>query len=247
MSFALVFGVEFALTDKTRFADDVYSREQQLARGERAYSYLISPLRIIDWQINPDDGRYDWVKIAEPYSDSRLPTETQGEDRMRYRVWTREHWELYESTGKQDAFVAVAGDVHPVGEVPLATMTARRAIDSSDSIDSDSIVADVVYADRDLLNEMSLIRDTIYGQIFYQLFLPDDGTNQWAGVDVGVGVAIPYNSEHGQPMMVGPTSDLIRAQYELATSKAQLVSQLLGLGRGSRGVACSLQRGCWQT
>jgi hypothetical protein len=94
------------------------------------------------------------------------------------------------------------------------------------------MLADAVHVDKGIFNRMSLIDEQVYGQCFAQLFLPDDGSNQWHGVDVGVGVAVPYNSEHGQPLMLSPDASLLLAQWRMIGDQLQMLKEAHGVGRG---------------
>ena len=230
LTYSLVFGLEFAITDKPRFSNTVASREQQLARGERAYSYLVNPIQVPNWSVNSETGALNWFQVLELGPDNRRPGDEWLERAVRYRIWYPTHWELWECT--HDLQNRIDADEHPVGEVPVAIAYARRSQESCQAIEADSMLSDVVPADRAIFNRMSLLDHQVYGQAFSQLFLPDDGTNLWAGVDIGVGVAVPYNSEHGQPIMLTPEAKIMLAQWQMVLDQIQMLKETHGVGRG---------------
>jgi hypothetical protein len=233
-TYALVFGYEFAVTDKPRFDQKAASRAEQLARGERAYSYLVSPLNVPRWALD-DSGAFRWVVVRESSPDVAVPglpaPDTPPEQ---YRVWYPDHFELYRGTvnnRKETTWVLDDSGPHPCGEVPVAVMYARRSQESRHALESDSMLADLVRADRDVFNQYSLLRDQIYKQCFAQLFLPEDMGGGGA-IETGPGVAVTYNAQAGSPIMLSPEASLILAQWRILGETLHMFREFAAVGRG---------------
>jgi hypothetical protein len=234
MGYALAFGLEFAITDRPRFDGPARNRAEQLARGERAYSYLVHPMDLINWRVEPN-GELSWIIVREDAPDERIPGDEMPEQRpQRYRIWYRDRWELFEEA-KQDGdrkFMRVAEGGHPVGEVPLAVFYARRGEDARKPLCADSMLADLVRLDRRFYNAMSVADEILCTQGFSQTFIPEDRTGVAAPITLGPGRYVSYNSENGTPIQLSPPAEHILAHLQYMTHILQLAKETAGVGRG---------------
>jgi hypothetical protein len=233
-SYALCYHIEFALTDKPRSIGPVASREQELAMGGRAYSYLVSPLDLINWSIDEDTGEFRWIVIREREPDTRAPGEqTDTLPPYQYRVWTTTDWKLYRANENKTAYTLAGQGDHPVGEVPLAVLYARRGHDSRLDLEPDGMLSGLQRNDRSIFNAMSLLDDQIYKQGFSTLALPQDLNSQGPyHYDVGPDTALLYDGSSGAPMMLSPEAAVILAQWTIIGGKLQMSREREGVGRG---------------
>ena len=235
LTLALAFGKVFAVTDYTAADTPAASRYHQRELGQRAYSYLVTPLDVVDWLC--DEHGLVWIVIREDAPQAREPgVSPSGETRSRYRAWYRDRWELWEdrsSGGSAPAWALVAGGLHPVGEVPVSVLFARRSVETRFSLEADSLIASAVSADMCLFNLLSLFHEQLYGQVFAQTWIPGDGSGSaLAALDVGVGVACEYDGQHGQPMMLAPPPALLDIQGKIIQQHIDWWLKLSGTSRG---------------
>lgn len=229
LTLALVYGKVFAITDYTYTPQPAPSRMHALANGQRAYSYLISPIDLVNWHF--DDRGLQWIQIRENMPQPRVPGETNQPVVDQYRIWYRDHWELYQFT---DGWVLADSAPHPVGEIPLSVLYARKSMECRHSFSADSLLASAVSADAALFNMVSLLHEQNWGQVFSQLWVPGDGTGaSLSGLDVGVGVACEFNAEHGVPLMLSPDSGILEFQLSMIKQHVEMTRQLNGVSRGS--------------
>lgn len=235
---ALCFHIMFAVTDKPKFDTPAASREQQLARGERAYTYLVRPLDVLDWRIDPVTGKFVWLTIREDAPDTREPGAGANNEPQWVRVWTQTGWALYRPQQQAQAQIdssvtweQVAGGTHPCGEPPVAVLFAGGST-SRRQLSSDGMLAGLTRVDRAIFNLRSLIDEVIYGQAFAQLWVPDDGGRAPGAVDIGIGIANSYNAENGSPMLLSPESALILALWKILREEMDLARETYGVGRG---------------
>jgi len=237
MGYALAWGLEFAITDKPSFEDTAITRQQQMLRGERAYTTLVHPHDLIDWETDEATGGLAWIKIREPDRAPRGITDKwPSESMLRYKIWYPDRWELYAAAdgnaSERGDFSLVDGGTHPVGEVPLSVFYARRSEDQSVLLQADSMLADIPRLDRYLFNRMSVLDEILTKQGFAQMFVPEDVGSAPGPIDIGPGMAIGFNSENGQPLMVAPEAALIMAHWQSILNTIQLAKESAGVGRG---------------
>lgn len=230
LTWALVYGVVFAVTDKPRFANPAKNRQQQLDRGERAYSYLVSPLDVIDWKIDPKTGRFAWVNIRECAPDNRLPGQEQATPDYWVRSWRADGWTLYRPEGRNGWQVEDEG-THTLGEPPVSVLFARRGPNRLE-LDADSMLSGLVRGDRAALNYRSLLDEVMYNQAFASLWVPDDEGSAPGPIDIGVGIANGYNAQNGVPLLLSPEASLLMSIWQIQAEHINMLRQTYGVGRG---------------
>jgi len=232
LQLALVFDYVFAVTDRPAFELPAASREQQLARGERAYSYLVSPLNVPDWCIDERTGEFRWVVTYEPAPDLHTPGERSKASAQWARIWFADHWELYsprvDAPGQWQ--IATRGR-HAAGRVPVSVLYANRGT-AAGAFEADGVLSGLARGDRNLYNLGSLLDEVIYGQAFASLWIPDDEGGAPGPISVGVGIANTYNGANGSPLMLSPPTELIVSMWKLIADKMNALRQLYGVGRG---------------
>jgi len=230
-TYALVYGVMYAVTDRPRFLLPAVSRAEQLARGERAYSYLVSPLDVPRWSLDSATGAWRWVIVRDTPPDESAPGGPSLVADERFRVWYVDRSELYGKPTNGGDWTLLDVAEHNVGEVPIAPLFARASTTTRSTLEPDSMLASLVRGDRHIFNGLSVIHDVIAKQAWSQLCLPDDGTGM-ATLDVGPAVALLYNSQFGTPIMLTPDSSIIMAQWQILAGELQMFRESVGAGRG---------------
>jgi len=232
LQLALVFDYVFAVTDRPSFDSAAASREQQIARGERAYSYLVSPLDVPDWSLDERTGEFNWIVTYEPGPDAHLPGEKPARTQQWARIWYRDRWELY--APRQDApgqWKIVGASAHDMGRVPVDVLFANRGT-AAGAFEADGVLSGLARGDRNLYNLCSLLDEIIYGQAFASLWIPDDEGGAPGPISVGVGIANTYNGANGSPLILSPPTELIVSLWKLIADKMNALRQLYGVGRG---------------
>ncbi|MEE9366910.1 MAG: hypothetical protein V3W44_09510 [Dehalococcoidales bacterium] len=231
---ALIYGRVSALTDAPSMpmGPPPASRLHEMSLGLRPYSYLISPLDLVDWQLD-EHGQMVWATVREDTPQFRIPGGELFQATDQYRVWDTEGWTLYRESepGKMDWGVAGDGE-HRLGRVPIRHLFARRASAERCTLESDSILADVVDFDRDLFNKLSLLDEQLYKQVFALLAVPLAQGEDLGAFEIGPGNALGFNAEAGQPVYLSPSPEIVKVQRDLVTQDIQAVRQVHGVSRG---------------
>jgi len=220
----------FAITDKPRFDKAAPTRAHAAARGERAYTYLISPKDLEDWELDAF-GRFIWAKVREDAPRDRFVGEKWREAKNQYRVWYRDHWELYRQADKEWAMVDSAP--HPCGEVPIACLFARRSHESRRTLEADGVLSDLVDGDLSIFNQLSLLLDQIYAQCFSQLMMPMAMGERLTDLELGVKRVVGFFAENGgRPLYLAPDASILATQWNLITQMFATYRQAAGVSRG---------------
>jgi len=235
LSLAQVFGRVHAITDKPHFDDKPDSLMHQQARGERPYCYLVSPLDLVDWELDAT-GRFVWVTIREVEPQPREPGMPAPKTRYQYRVWTTTSWTLWRETknarGEHAEFIVAASGNHKVGEVPISTLWASRDSRAA-NMASESPLSDVLDMDREIFNRYSELDELERSQAFalLVLFAGDDGGQPgpmdiapFSGLVVGAGAKAP------QYIVVPP--EVLVAKWTRIRDRLHTIRQLAGVSRG---------------
>lgn len=246
LSLALVHGRVHCVVDKRRFEETAVSRKEQVARGERAYAYLVLPQDLVDWAVD-DDGRFRWAVVAEAEPDDREPGEAVvhgsilsavgGEitrTQKQYRVWTRERWILYrksdDGTG-QEKWTEYDTDEHGLGEVPVYTLFCTRYPDPK-CMACESPVADVLDLNRDVINKLSELDEIERSQTFGVMAIPTMEGLSTGGFDIGPYRAITYPAQAGTPSYLDPNPSHPTGKWQRIGEKLFVGRQLAGVSRG---------------
>lgn len=245
LSIAVSMGRCHAITDRPSSGEGAMSRFEEESRGERAYSWLVNPLDLVDWQLDLQ-GRLSWARVREPDDSKeshRGPSEGALSPWWQYRIWYRDSWELWRTprensdplmdpTGDNGVtWTRVAAGEHGIGEVPIATLYAGK--DGRPSAwDTESPLSDVADADRKLLNRQSEMDELERAQAFALLAIPEAESGPSGGVDIGPFRAFTYPSEAGAPTYINPDQTILKGKQERIADTMHIIRQLAGAGRG---------------
>ena len=235
------YGAVYGVTDRPSFQQEAVSLGEQLARNERPYSYLVTPLEIPDWEIDTF-GEFVWVRIAEPLYQPRSPGDPPAAVLTQYRVWYRDGWELYwpeealdhddsNSTPKTDGstnYVVVAGGDSALGRVPIRKLNLSKE-GQRHNMAVESPLSDALDADRYALNGMSELDEMERSQAFAILFVPGQ---RKGGLDLGPMRAIGGEDSTMAPQYISPGAELADAKLRRIEAKLWAFKQFEGAGRG---------------
>ncbi|MCA9811154.1 MAG: hypothetical protein KC473_12510, partial [Candidatus Dadabacteria bacterium] len=194
-----VTGIQFILVDKP--AETAATMKEEMERGIYPYFVRVPPTNVWDWGLDRW-GNLLWAKILETHADEgEFGKDAAGV--MRFRVWYRDRWELYEveqSGGGRKARKADEGE-HPVGEVPLVPVCHF----AEEPMTGFSLLNDIAYVNRALYNWCSLLDEILYRQTFSQLVMPEDPKSPINDKALGTarGLGFPPDSRHA-PHFISP-------------------------------------------
>ena len=184
----------------------------------RTYAYVVGPEQLLDYSYD-DAGELNWILIQECVRDDLDPMLSSGAARLRYRLWSKMDWRLFEEQGKgnRKTVVEIDSGVHGLGVVPVI-LTDNLITD--EAYVAPSLIAEIAYLDRATANYLSNLDAIIQDQTFSQLAMPaqnvlpgDDNYN--AMLAMGTKRIFLYDGEGGTaPMYLSP--DPKQAQMILA-------------------------------
>ncbi|MFT4064282.1 hypothetical protein [Paraburkholderia sp.] len=203
--------------DNTK-TDAVTTRAEEKAAGVQTYAYLVGPQQLLDYSYD-DMGALQWVLIQETARDDADPMTSSGEVLMRFRLWTKIDWRLFElqGKGKKQKVVEIARGNHNLNVVPV--ILADHVI-TDELYCAPSMIDDIAYLDRAVANYLSNLDAIIQDQTFSQLAMPaqnmlpgDD--NYTKMMEMGTKRIFLYDGEGGaEPKYISP--DPKQAQMILA-------------------------------
>ncbi|AMB48272.1 hypothetical protein [Methylobacterium sp. AMS5] len=195
-----ILGRVLVFVDSTK-TDDAVSQADEKEQGARVYTYFVRPQNILDMGFHDDDGELLWVFVQETYRDDKDPIYASGKVKVRYRLWTRNEWMLFEIKdvrGSQRVDLLDQGPV-AIGRVPC--FFADHIL-GENLYSASGLIDDIAYLDRASANYLSNLDAIIQDQAFSQLAMPAQnvlpGTEAHnALVDMGTKRIFLYDGEGG--------------------------------------------------
>jgi hypothetical protein len=243
MAMALVFGRVHAVTDRFAPQQESQNRQQQIDQGERAYSMIVSPLDILDWELD-QYGRFVWARIREPDLLPRRYDEEATQVVHQHRIWSRDRWILVRrkesmdgngrkvgwEQGAQGWKVAEEG-THSLGEVPIATLYATKDGRPA-NMGIESPMATILDIDRDVLNKLSQLDQLEIDQAFSTLVYPEADGMAGPPMDLGSGRWLGYPQGASAPGYISPNPSIADGLWNRIQAKIAAARQLAGVSRG---------------
>ncbi len=196
----------------------------------KPYIYWVSPLDIIDWQVD-DDGEYRWVKQFI-YAEMERTWDKPLERRNRYRVWSRDEIVEFETGQSGDGQHEIKGSRRPnaLGKVPIIPFWLRQNPDTPQP-DGIPFGIDLAKGCNRLFNLGSLLDQILYEQTFSILTIPAGNVNK---VEVATNRALGYNPERSGngAQYIAPDPEQARVLMEAAGAALEELRQRAGVGRG---------------
>lgn len=170
---ASIYGVIHILVDILPSSKKNPSKADDRIEGRQPICSIILPTQLKDWSVD-SKGEFNWILYEYLYYEDLDPN-IEREEVTHYKLITREGWEIQDEDGKPVKFEDGTPNKGPntLGIVPVATVY-HNAI--NDDKVGESLIKDVVYINRAVLNWSSCMDEQIERQTFSQLVIPDDGT-----------------------------------------------------------------------
>jgi hypothetical protein len=236
-------GRAYVVVDTTRRVEGVVSVRDAVAAGLRAYAYVLDPVDALDMSFD-DNGELNWIVFRETARDDADFVSSTGEMQIRYRLWTRMGWRLWEMA-----------DVTKMSPVPPEAVTvgeSKYVIDELDfgahnlgvvpvviydNVEHDSqyyapaLINDIAYQDRAVANYLSNLDAIIQDQTFSQLAIPaqalmpgEEDAARERMLEMGTKRVFLWNAEAGvAPMFLSP--DPKQAQI-IITAIKQIINEI---------------------
>jgi hypothetical protein len=228
---ALIFGFSYVVVDKSsQIAGTLLEEEEQ---NLRPYAYTLTPFDIIDWE-SDSSGEFEWVKIKEILVRAPNPLEDK-EQVTRYRIWTRNTWELWEDDGENnsDPFLVDSGE-HGLGRVPVVVVKNKKH-SGNNTIVGVSEIADIVHVNKALYNRRSELINLMRDQALAILIYPHDVKQDEDGnVNIGTDRILTYDATSGgKPEFISPDAVPMDAYEKRIESLVDTIFALARLDYGN--------------
>ena len=237
--FASIYGSIHALIDITTTEKKQISKRDVRTGVISPYATLILPTQLVDWSVD-SSGELRWILIKSIYYRDDDPT-IEREEEEHYKLITREEWSIEDKDGNPVKFPDEGQEnkgQNTLGIVPITTMYHK---DIDNNRIGESLIKDIAYINRAILNWCSCIDEQIDRQTFSQLVMPDDGTLaelRETGEDpmqkVGTSSIFTFPYESSQPpQFISPSSDNITSIWDLVGDHIKEIFRLSGLIGGT--------------
>jgi len=194
------------LVDMPQFnSETIKTKKDAKDNNIHPYATLYLPFRIIDFNININDGKLDWVLLDNSYREHSDPFVTAKEV-TRYTLWNRNSYQHFERTEQNDATLVSEEVVHGLGEVPFKFVSWR---DVNGDFVSETVCEDIAMISKLIFNSLSYLDEMLAAGSFRMLAYPSrDGTVPESLSSGGVGnlSIIPYEIDCStSPSFIGAT------------------------------------------
>ena len=234
-----IYGTVHSLVDITLPETKRQLSKRDLRSGAISpYCTLILPTQLVDWSID-SSGELRWIIIKTLYYRDDDPRVERSVE-YHYKLITRDSWEIEDEDGNPVSFPDGTPNkgTNELGIIPLATMYHS---DIDNNLVGESLIKDIVYINRAILNWCSCIDEQIDRQTFSQLTVPDDGTlaeRAESGDDplfeIGTGSIFTFPAESGQPpRFISPDTNNINTIWKIVIDHIKEIFRLAGLIGGT--------------
>lgn len=241
-----VFGAMHVLVDMPQKARELtYTRRFVKENKVQPYCKLIYPSQLKDWSVD-SEGNFQWVLIEDIYSRDTDPTKEREQEYI-YLLITKDKWQYEDADGNPFKFENKDREVsgtNELGFVPLVTLYHK---DIDDNRVGESMLKDIVFVNRIILNWSSCIDEMIERQTFSQLIIPDDGSlaaESETGDDplqkLGTAYAWTFNANATHPpSFITPETKNIQVVWRLIVDHIKEIYRLAGLVGTSEDMSAS--------
>ncbi len=165
--FSSVFGRVYIVCDKLPLPKERATGTQldNLNPEAMPYCYLVYPGDVLDIAF---DGVKNilWALILERKRDDEDPYLSTGDVKERYRLWLPGEWILFDDHANE-----IDRGKTNLGRVPIVILDSEE----QDDYTGQSIVSDIAYLDRSIMNNWSRLDVIVNDQTFSQLIFPVEG------------------------------------------------------------------------
>jgi len=156
------------LVDSPNFNPDIVrTKKDRMDNGINPYAILYLPFKIIDFNINVNDGELDWVILDNSYWDHPDPF-VVGQNITKYTLWTREYCQHFILENKKTV-IPTEKRFHGIGYVPFHFISWRD--DNNDFI-GETVCEDIAMVCKLIYNNMSYMDEMLASGTFKMLVYP---------------------------------------------------------------------------
>lgn len=147
------------------------NKAEEKAMNARVFAYALGPEQLLDYAYD-EEGNLEWILVQECTRDDNDPIESTGDELIRFRLWTKNDWRLFEERkgrGLKKTVVQVDARTHNLGVVPVILVDNMI---TDEEYSAPSLIDDIAYLDRAVANYLSNLDAIIQDQTFSQLAMP---------------------------------------------------------------------------
>lgn len=152
------------VVDQAPFAVETKAQEKEL--GLRPYAYLVLPQDVLDIGFD-ENGKLLWIKFRETVREGEGSPRTAGGLKCRYRIWTRQGWEVWEKNKHGQAHLVESGE-NSLGIVPAVIVDYD---DGPNQWQASTPMHDICRLDRAIYNLESELDEIGCRYTFSQLWM----------------------------------------------------------------------------
>lgn len=236
-----IFGRAYIVTDKTKLPESVITGTAKDDLKANCYSYIVSPLSVKDIAFD-EYGKVKWALIEETVRNDDDPFASDLMVEVRYRLWTKTGWFLYDEKGGE-----IEKGQYNLGYPPITYIDTGE---KGTVYCGTSLISDIAYIDKSIFNNCSKLDNIISEQTFSQLIFPIEGLLVQEMLEspelkdkfmrMAVGNILFYSAQaEAKPEYISP--DASQAETILATIKHQIkqIYSIIGLQPTESGSAGS--------
>jgi hypothetical protein len=231
---AKVYGVMHIVVDVPTVSKARVTRKDVKEKRLVPYLSMVRPTQLKDWSLD-ERGDFNWVLIEYTGYDDFDP-KLERKEITYYKLITTENWEIQDSEGAPMKFLdkRETKGTNDLGFIPIVTLYHKSLED--DKI-GESLLKDIVYINRAIMNWCSCIDEQIERQTFSQLIYPDDGSlaeKSESGDDplhkTGTSsiFTFPANASH-PPQFISPNVETVETIWKLIIDHIKEIYRLSGL------------------
>lgn len=207
--------------------------------GVSPFCSIILPTQLKDWSVD-ENGNFRWIVYEYQYLRD-LDPKVEREEEQHFKVITKEEWWIENEEGDKVKFDEEGREsqgTNELGFIPIYTLYNKEGED--DKV-GESMLKDIAYVNKIVLNWCSLIDEQIERQTFSQLVVPDDSTmdeDENKGRDpldrISTAVAFTFNGESRHPpAFIAPETETINTIWKLVLDHVREMFRLAGLQGGT--------------
>lgn len=232
--FSSIFGTMHVLVDMPISNKKRMNKAEARKVNMQPYCSLVYPQQLKDWSFD-SQGNLRWIVIESKYYRDADPT-AEREEETHYKLITTDEWRVENEDGEPVVFEDGSPNSGPntIGFIPLVTLYHR---DLDDDKVGESMLKDIVYINRIIMNWCSCLDEQIERHTFSQLIYPDDGSlaeDSEEGDDptkkIGTSYIFTFPADSGQPpQFISPDVDNISVIWNLIIDHVKEIYRIAGL------------------
>lgn len=224
---AQVYGHIFVITDSPQFNGEIKTRADILDNNLLPYFSIHHPQNILNWALDEFGSPY-WILVRE-FSDINIDPfnyDKEKIDAVKYRLWTRQEWVLY-----NDEYAEIGRGAHNLGIVPITTIYDKQSKKVRNFLGI-SAIADIAFIARDIYNSCSELKQILRDQTFAFLAIQGNAS-EYDELSVGTSKGLLYPPDRNAPQYISPPSANADTYFKHIDRQVSKIFQLAKLEGGS--------------